>query len=497
MRIRTVNAKGILSLLLACLLLIPSLAACGESAENADPAEKPAGSSEVSTPDEALEAEPEETTAVSDELGNPNFGGRIYTVLYRDEAEHLREITAEELTGDVINDAVFNRTVNLQNRFNMELGLLPVSEGNLNNTFSNAVSAGDRSFDVGFQHMILTASLAAAGVTLNWYSMPHLNFEKPWWTSSVRELTVNGIMYVTASDYCMNTFEMTWCLIFNKQMMTDLMIEKTPYDLVEEGDWTIDSYYNMVKGVSNDSDGDGKMTAKDTYGINSYGSPWLASVSNYWWACGESISRFDDTGKPYFAMNTEKTFDVFQKMYALLVEDDIAWMDQTSGTKMIFWNGQALFESMMVRDVEVNRDKDLSYGLVPYPKYDALQEKYLTLVDGHASVMALPVTLSEDDRDFVGTMIEAFSASAFNDVIPAYYEVAIQTKFAQDETMPKMLDLVREGRVFNFGYVYDPTINRDILVNLITSKSTDLASKLKSVQKVTEKYYEKVTKDFE
>ncbi|MBQ3636775.1 MAG: hypothetical protein II953_00295, partial [Clostridia bacterium] len=351
MRIRTVNAKGILSLLLACLLLVPSLAACGESAENADPAEKPAGSSEVSTPDEALEAEPEETTAVSDELGNPDFGGRIYTVLYRDEAEHLREITAEELTGDVINDAVFNRTVNLQKRFNMELGLLPVSEGNLNNTFSNAVSAGDRSFDVGFQHMIFTASLAAAGVTLNWYSMPHLNFEKPWWTSSVRELTVNGIMYVTASDYCMNTFEMTWCLIFNKQMMTDLMIEKTPYDLVEEGDWTIDSYYNMVKGVSNDSDGDGKMTVKDTYGINSYGSPWLASVSNYWWACGESISRFDDTGKPYFAMNTEKTFDVFQKMYALLVEDDIAWMDQTSGQKMIFWNGQALFESMMVRDV--------------------------------------------------------------------------------------------------------------------------------------------------
>ena len=168
MRIRTVNAKGILSLLLACLLLVPSLAACGESAENADPAEKPAGSSEVSTPDEALEAEPEETTAVSDELGNPDFGGRIYTVLYRDEAEHLREITAEELTGDVINDAVFNRTVNLQNRFNMELGLLPVSEGNLNNTFSNAVSAGDRSFDVGFQHMIFTASLAAAGVTLNW-----------------------------------------------------------------------------------------------------------------------------------------------------------------------------------------------------------------------------------------------------------------------------------------------------------------------------------------
>jgi hypothetical protein len=178
------------------------------------------------------------------------------------------------------------------------------------------------------------------------------------------------------------------------------------------------------------------------------------------------------------------------------VEDNISYWDQTQGKNMIFWQNQALFASMMVRDVEINRDKDLGYGLVPYPKYDEQQEKYLNLVDGHASVMALPVTLSEDDRDFVGTMIEAFSAATFNDILPAYYNTAMQTKFAQDETMPLMLDLVREGRVFNFGYVYDTTINRDILVNLITSKSTELASKVASVKKATEKYYERVTQTF-
>ena len=151
---------------------------------------------------------------------------------------------------------------------------------------------------------------------------------------------------------------------------------------------------------------------------------------------------------------------------------------------------------MMIRDVEVNRDKDLGYGLVPYPKHDEQQEQYLNLVDGHASVMALPVTLSDDDRDFVGTMIEAFSAATFNDVLPAYYETAMQTKFAQAQTMPLMFELIREGRVFNFGYVYDAMINRDILVNLITSKSTELASKIAAVKKPTEKYYERVTKTF-
>ena len=486
--------KKTVSLLLAIAMLCAGLAGCSAPA-----AEEPGanGAAAAVSPEPGAEADvPEETEGFSDGLEDRDFGGRVYTVLYRDEAEHLREITAEELTGDVINDAVFNRTAKIQERFNMELGLFPVSEGNLNNTFSNAVSAGDRSFDVGFQHMILTASLAASGVTLNWYKMPHLDFEKPWWTSAVRELTVNGVMYVTASDYCMNTFEMTWCLIFSKQMLADLNKEESPYDLVREGRWTLDAYYNMVKDVSNDANGDGKMTAKDTFGINSYGSPWLASVSNYWWACGESISKFDDNGEPYFAMDNEKTYLIFDKMYALLVNDDIAYMDQTSGKKMIFWEGQALFASMMVRDVEVNRDKDLSYGLVPYPKYDELQEKYLTQVDGHASVMAVPVTLTDDDADFVGTMIEAFSAAAYGEVIPAYYETAMQTKFAQDETMPVMLELIREGRVFNFGYVYDPAINRDILVNLILSKGTDLASKFASNKKLTEKYYEKVIKDF-
>ena len=486
--------KKTLTLLLALLMLVPSLASCSETTVEENPADEglaPAAVEEAET----VETEPE-TTKVSDDLEDVKFDGRIYTVLYRDEAEHLREIDADELTGDIINDAIFTRTQEIEERFGMELARLPVSEGNLNNTFTNSVSAGDRSFDIAFQHMILTASLAAGGVTMNWYDMPHLNFEKPWWTSSVKELTVNDIMYVTASDYCLNTFEMAWCLIFNKQMMENLGISTTPYDLVQENSWTLDAYYAMVQNVSNDSNGDGEMTDADTYGINSYGSPWLASISNYWWACGETISRFDDNGMPYFAMDSEKTQIVFEKMYALLVDDNISYWDQTQGKNMIFWQDQALFASMMIRDVEVNRDKDLGYGLVPYPKYDEQQEQYLNLVDGHASVMALPVTLSEEDRDFVGTMIEAFSAATFNDILPAYYNTAMQTKFAQDETMPLMLDLIREGRVFNFGYVYDTMINRDILVNLITSKSTELASKVASVKKPTEKYYERVTKTF-
>ena len=106
--------------------------------------------------------------------------------------------------------------------------------------------------------------------------------------------------------------------------------------------------------------------------------------------------------------------------------------------------------------------------------------------------MALPVTLTAEDQEFVGAMVEAFSAATYNSVLPAYYETAMQTKFAQDETMPEMLSLIREGRVFNFGYLYDTTGNRDILVSLILQEKTDLASAVAAVKQKSQNYYDKV-----
>ncbi len=470
--------------------MVMAYTSCASSDSNSSSADN---NSENILSSSSEQASDEQTSQeqISDDVETVDYNGKNFTVLLRDEAEHYREITADELTGEIINDAIYGRTQRVEERFNINIDTVLVSEGDLNNTFQNAVTAGDNSFHMAMQHMIYTATLAANNITLNWYDVPNINFDKPWWTSSTEALTVNDRMYVAVSDLCLNTFEMSWCLVFNKQMLENYKLDD-PYQMVRDGTWTLDAYYNLVKGISQDINGDSVMDENDQYGLNSYGAPWLASIGNYWWACGETISKFDENGKPYFAMDNERTYIIFDKLYQLLCEDDIAYWDKTEGKDLIFWKGQSLFASMMIRDVEVNRDKDLQYGLVPYPKYDEAQEKYYSLVDGHSSVMCLPVTLSEEDAAFTGAMVEVLSAETYNSVMPAYYETAMQIKFAQDETFPEMLDLIRQGRVFNFGYVYDTAINRDIIVNLITSKSTALASKLASAEKITNKYYEKI-----
>ncbi len=435
--------------------------------------------------------ETEVSRYVSDGLPDTDYEKRTFTALLRDEDEHYREYTADEETGDIINDSIYARSRAVEERFNIELEAYRVGEGDLNGTFTKSVKSGDYAFDIGMQHMILCATLAAGEVTVNWYDVPNIDFGKPWWTSSAQELTVGGVMYVAASDLCLNTFEMTWMLIFNKQLVADYK-NIDPYQLVRSGKWTHESFRAAVTDVSNDLNGDSVMDELDFYGINSYGGLWLASVGNFMWAAGQKISEFDEDGVPYFAMDTEKMYNIVDRIYDIMCQNDNAHFDKTNGQDLIFWKGQALFASCMVRDIEANRDKDTEYGMVPYPKYDEAQEKYLTLVDGHASMMLVPVFASDEDLAFIGTVTEALSAEAYNSVLPAYYETAMQIKFARDENFPEMLELIRLGRTFNFGYVYDTKINRDILPNLIFDGSTDLASKLAAAKDATNAYYEKI-----
>ena len=88
-------------------MLIPLWAACGESEENADA--QPSLPVVQENPEPAAEAEPETTIYESAlaSLPGETYGGRSFTILTR--GKELFEMDAEELIGEMTNDAVYNR----------------------------------------------------------------------------------------------------------------------------------------------------------------------------------------------------------------------------------------------------------------------------------------------------------------------------------------------------------------------------------------------------
>ena len=70
--------------------------------------------------------------------------------------------------------------------------------------------------------------------------------------------------------------------MFNKKIVSDLSLE-SPYDLVKSGEWTIDKFASMSRGISADLDGDGELDENDRYGFacNLYGSDCFLFGSDY------------------------------------------------------------------------------------------------------------------------------------------------------------------------------------------------------------------------
>ena len=133
------------------------------------------------------------------------------------------------------------------------------------------------------------------------------------------------------------------------------------------------------------------------------------------------------------------------------------------------------------------RAMEPDFGIIPYPKYDETQSNYYSMSDGAHTIMAIPKTITDIERNSI--IIEALNAESYKQVIPAYYEIALKVKYSRDEESFAVLDILLDGRTFDFGYVYDGWKGYAfILQDLISAKKSDFASAYASREKSADKY---------
>ena len=129
------------------------------------------------------------------------------------------------------------------------------------------------------------------------------------------------------------------------------------------------------------------------------------------------------------------------------------------------------------------------------PKYDENQKDYFTMVDGSHGALAVPKTVS--DLDFVGVITEALNAESYKRTVPVYYDLVLKTKGSRDEESVRMLDMIFDGRIFDFGYVYGEFGAAFWVQNLIEKKSADISSYYEKNHKAYDKKMEKAFTFFE
>lgn len=480
--------------IIALCILSAMLTSCGGEVS-------PSGDS-TSTADGPTESDSlSETSQEGDGLPDKKLDGfelRFYN--YNSEwfvwAENQLDIESE--SGDVLNDAIYNRNRKIEERFDAK-----ISEKTVRDTKSdiqNTVMAGEDLFDVVMMYDANTADLYANDIILSWNDMPYIQFEKAWWNPGANAVfSINGEQFAAVGDFSMSMRSRNYFWIMNKDMYSEVGDTSEIYKLVYDGKWTIDKFLSIAKDFVTDTNGDGQMNLEDRYGVTS-------AVKLYYEAMFSSAGcRYIDTDKDgnlYFTLSEDtRCVDVLNHIFELCSDNVyISPKDDIHSTDFdFFMNRHSLFIATSIAYSTRFRDFEDDIAFLPVPKYDESQDEYRSLSAGGA-VAVLPATLGEDRLENVGLLLEALSVESNKSVLPAYYEKTLKGKYARDDDSMKMLEIILDSSFYDLGVSIWPNVTLNILMenvflnmnntisSTIAGMKDNVASKISDViEKTTEK----------
>lgn len=472
--------KTFLIFIVILIAILPIIAAsCSENSAPSKSSNNGENSNAAEDNDPALLADPKEKY-------NPNFApvdmqGYVFIFGTRDNAgvyhggvaAHTRDLYAEAENGELINDAVFRRNMTIEEKYNCKIEMEDFpedDEARANKVVERCVKAGDKSFDLLMTHMHLGTNTAVMGCFYDIAKFPNIDLSKPYWNEGATEgYSINYRLYIGLSDLSFSTNENLYCMFFNKELTNNYNVEN-PYALVKNNKWTFDKFNEIIRMGYVDINGDGKQDEWDQYGYIS------TAAVNFLWSGGSHVMAKDEYDIPYLDFLNQRTIDIYEKTYSI-VNNEYTYSKETNwhtgNTIGQFRNSGGVFYGNQLCRVNELRDTAFDFGIVPYPKYDEAQERYYSYVDGHASMMAIPLNLP--NPEWTGLIIEELSYLSYKDVLPPYYDVVLNVKLVRDEESVKTLEILFDSKVFDPSYV----LGGDFWVmwnDNIASKKTEIVS---------------------
>jgi hypothetical protein len=488
---KAVFTRIVLSILTVAVVMTSFLSSCGDSSSKDTSNNDVGGTTEPNTSDENSA----ETTELSEReqklaqytMPNDDFNGYEFKMILREETYYNSEdFYVEEENGDTTNDATYRRNAEIEEMLNIKIIPVWVAYASQPQFITQTVLAGDNAGDAVVTSFRYSFDAAKSGYLVDLAKMPGIDLSMPWWDQNLMSETsvMNKIYYVTG-DITVVDNDGTWIMMFNKPMHEDYGLPDL-YEIVKNGEWTIDKFTEFCKGVTQDLNGDGKVTLADKAGLATSGD----SIRSMFFSTGSRMIQKDGEDIPYFALqndnvilNLEKIYEIFRgsEPMVILTDDGGSW--QT--TQAAFVENRALFYAEVMFHLESIRAMETDFGIIPLPKASVTQEKYYTNIHSYASAaVSVLVGHTDEENRRTGIILEAFGYEGLKYLTPAYYEISLKTKFARDNDSSEMLDLILSGLSADLGYVGAIGGFIDTLVSDVVGRRNAFAS---SIEKVTAK----------
>ena len=419
-----------------------------------------------------------------------DFGGYKFRIMTRD-AQHEKwqtiDVYSEGANGDPINDAVYERNRMLEEEFNVVVTSVPVF--NPGTEIKKYILANDDVVDVVTESLggVGLSTLSVENLLADYNDVDYINYNQPWWDTNLIEgfSIKNKVYYLTGDISIMDNYG-TWAICFNKDMAADHNLPN-PYELVENGTWTYDAMFDMMKPIPKDLDGNGVVDDTDQFGFIGESFNMYALLAG----AGTKITTKNNDDLPELTIFTERNMSALDKVAMLMTDKSMTLLsDNVTGKYTSIFNecinknfgeGKVLFWMGSMYVIGVLRQYDVNFGLLPAPKYDEQQENYYgTFSNSNCTAYSIPITNPDYNR--TGLLLEAMAAYSMYTLTPAYNETTLIGKSFRDSESEAMLGLIFSSRLYDLGTIYGWGEMFNTIRQMATNTTINFASQYASLE---------------
>ena len=492
--------KKAIALMLVLLMAGGSMLSCAEGGgdETTDTTQTPTSDNETVVEEET--ADP--NARLDSGLGTADYEGYSFNIFVHNTVHN--DWDAEEITGEAVNDAKYERMTTVSDNANVTITPVVVTADNRagQTPLQNSVQAGTNDYDLVEISAYSACNSLTAGILKDMNNIENLDLSREWWDQYANEdFRFKDSIYMTTGDISLSDNNATYCIFFNKRIASDYNLGNF-YEMVDNMTWTIDNFRTFAESYGADTDNDGNHVndIDDEYGIYIWDDIMMGIVNASGLKCCE-INK--ETGELELTLYSEKFVDAFNKFTQYAYNKDTTCAYQRNGYaadygQIAFKEGRALFLMQNLGTAVGMREMDDDFGILPLPLYDESQERYYNSIASWATGFYCIPRNSYGDEGFsrAGYITQALAYESMYTLTPAYYEQTLKGKTSRDEESSAMLDLIFATRTYDFGWYFEIGGYNEAIMDLLRAYSADVTSMYQRTEKlatkVLGKYNEKI-----
>ena len=437
-----------------------AVSSCG-GAESAAPSAGEAGSA----PNVSAGADEAGTTAESAKakIGTEDYGGYEFHIAYEDYGDaaiawRIADVDADSQNGDLINDAVYERNLAVEEAFSCRIVGDPLPQGTVKTTIQKVVTAGDSTYDAHMTTATQQCDMVIGGALVDLRSVPEIDLKASYWSPAFTDgFSISGRTFYATGDICLNDDKSTWSYLFNKKLAENYGLPDM-YQVARDGKWTLDLLQSYAQNAAADLNGDGQLKfGEDQFGLY---DQMESSVALYL-GTGRKAVDIGADGSVIYNLDSEKSVDVWNRIWEFMQNTDYIMHadlgsidDRWNKVRANFRADQMLFYNVTVSGYTLIRDMETDFGVLPIVKIDESQEGYYSTVQpGNCHCYAIPKSSADISR--TGRILEAMAMLSPETLTDAYYSTTLQQKAVRDAESIEMMEMIFANRIFDFGFAYE------------------------------------------